>query len=177
MKKHFSRQFTFIALSLCAALLSGCNGSDFDIAPVSGKVTLNGEPLSDVTVAFYPKGDANNPNPGPYSEAYTDGSGNYTLKTRYGNPGAVVATHRVVIGYDDSDDGDSDGPNEAIEEAKAELEEAKADGGDAAAASARLKELIAKSKARKKIPKGGKREFVVPSGGTSTADFELGKAE
>jgi hypothetical protein len=75
--------------------LGGCGGSDYDLAPVSGKVMLNGEPLADATVLFSPT--AQSGDPGPPSWGRTDAQGNFTLKTRDGERGAVIGEHRVSI--------------------------------------------------------------------------------
>ncbi len=77
-------------------LLAGCGGPH-NLARVSGRVTLNGKPLSGAAVVFQPVA-ADNLNPGPGSGGFTDADGRYTLtltgtKTR----GAVVGKHKVRI--------------------------------------------------------------------------------
>jgi hypothetical protein len=84
-----------LVLSLLAA---GC-GPSYKLAPVSGRVTLDGDPVPNVLVTFEPLAvKAFNPNPGPNSSGVTDADGRYTLRTIDADkPGAVVARHRVLI--------------------------------------------------------------------------------
>ena len=72
--------------------------SAYDVAPVSGKVTVDGEPIADLTVSFEPIGSADNPNPGFGSMGKTDAQGAYSLKTvPDADSGAIVGEHRVRI--------------------------------------------------------------------------------
>ena len=85
---------TFVAL----ALASGCRDADFPVAPVEGKVTLNGEPLADAHVSFRPVLEQNQVEAGPGSVAVTNEQGEFKL--RLIDPeqfGAVVGRHRVAI--------------------------------------------------------------------------------
>ncbi len=79
--------------------MAGCGGESFDLAPVAGQVTLDGEPLPDALVTFQPiaqPGQRETPGPGSYG--HTDSQGRYTLKTvGEDRPGAVVGPHRVFI--------------------------------------------------------------------------------
>lgn len=164
-------------LMLMAAILlttAGCpSGESFPLANVSGTVTHNGEPMPGVMVTFYPRGSADNPNSGPYSEGVTDASGKYSLTTRYGNPGAVVGTHRVEFSYDDIDEEAMDAGDEAAAEAADE-------GGEVDSATvSEAEEMKKKMASRKPIPKNygeeSEVEFTVPAEGTSSADFDLAK--
>ena len=80
-------------------LAVGCGGGGgFQVAPVSGTVTMDEKPLPHVYVNFQPVGSRDNPNPGPGSYAVTDDKGRYTLKlVEGGKPGAVVGQHKVSI--------------------------------------------------------------------------------
>ena len=86
------RLLPLIAVFLCAI---GCNNREYDLAPVSGKVTFNGAPLVGARVTFQPAGGVENPGPGSIGD--TDAQGNYALKTIHNEPGAVVGHHRVAI--------------------------------------------------------------------------------
>lgn len=97
------RRWPFVrALAMClllVALASGCGrGRDHDLALVSGRVTLHGEPMASVNVTFQPLaatgsgGDA-----GLGSYALTDSDGRFQMKTVDGRPGAVVGKHRVWL--------------------------------------------------------------------------------
>ncbi len=74
----------------------GC-GSGYRLAPVSGTVTLNGQPLAGADVHFQPIGSKDNPNPGPGSHGKTDAQGRYSLRVDERQAGAVVGKHRVMI--------------------------------------------------------------------------------
>ena len=77
-------------------LAAGCGGPR--VAPVSGRVTLDGKPAAGVHVSFQPIATAGDKNPGGGSYAITDDDGRFTLRLVEGNrPGAVVGKHRVEI--------------------------------------------------------------------------------
>ncbi len=79
---------------LCGA---GCGGDSYTVVPVSGKVTLDGQPLADADVTFQPKATTNL-NPGPGSYGKTNARGEYTLTVvGQSRGGAVVGTHSVSI--------------------------------------------------------------------------------
>jgi hypothetical protein len=83
-------------VALAMAGLIGCAGG-YQVAAVSGQVTLNGHPLPGVQVTFQPVG-AGGEDPGPGSSGITDNEGRYTLKLlTTQKPGAVVGKHRVMI--------------------------------------------------------------------------------
>jgi len=70
----------------------------YKVAPVSGRVTLDGEPLFKAHVHFAPIGSRDNLAPGPTSQGETDSNGRYTLTLDSNrSPGAVVGKHKVYI--------------------------------------------------------------------------------
>lgn len=77
------RWLGLLGLSLIGAL--GCGGSS-DLVPVSGQVTLDGEPLPDVQVLFYQRGG------GPETNfiGQTDGEGRFTLTTIRGESAGIA---------------------------------------------------------------------------------------
>jgi hypothetical protein len=84
---------------LVACLLPcGCGGPGYKLAPVSGRVTLNGKPLAAVQVSFQPSQEGKS-EPGPGSFGATDADGRYSLKTVTEPPadGAVVGRHVVTF--------------------------------------------------------------------------------
>ena len=85
-----------LSVALLAILAAGCGGNNlkYETARVSGRVTLNGEPLPMATVRFMPIED---PDAGISSAAKTDDQGNYSLYTLMGDRGACVGTNRVSI--------------------------------------------------------------------------------
>jgi len=84
-----------IPVSFLIAGLAGCGSSDYELASVSGKVTLNGEPLPDALVNFEPTSEKSFTGPG--SHGLTDAQGQSTLTTVEGSNGAVVGSHVVRI--------------------------------------------------------------------------------
>lgn len=86
-----------VVLALTAIALAGCGSEGFEVVPVSGTVTLDGQPLAGASVSFQPTGSAATPGPG--STAVTDAGGRYVLKTAETaqRTGAVVGNHVVRI--------------------------------------------------------------------------------
>jgi hypothetical protein len=86
-------------MTLCLLLLSAAGCDSPDVVPVSGRVTLNGQPLAGACVTLQPTGLA----PGERPEAAgsvgrTDADGRFTL--RLIDPeqdGALVGVHVVTI--------------------------------------------------------------------------------
>jgi hypothetical protein len=135
---------------LAPLALLGC-GAPYQVAPVSGKVTLDGKPLPKVVVTFAPVGTPANRNPGPTAAAVTDAEGRYTLRLDPGKPGAVVGKCRVYV---------------------TTTLEGRARGGDPPDAPGPFRPA-----AKEPIPEKYNRKtellFDVPAGGTDRADFEL----
>lgn len=79
-----------VALLACALLTAfvGCGG--YNVAPVTGTVTFEGEPLADARVSFHPE-------KGRPSHATTDAQGHYELYYSETVKGAEVGEHRVKI--------------------------------------------------------------------------------
>jgi hypothetical protein len=131
---------------LIVVVLGGCGG-DGKIAPVSGVVTLNGQPVADIAVSFQPIAGEGSNSPGPAAFGVTGPDGRYTAKimgeeTR----GASVGKNQVrfsahAVPSDTSDEG------------------------------------LNKMKSTVKIParywSESQLELDVPAGGTTSADFEL----
>jgi hypothetical protein len=144
------RRGFFVLPALLA--LCGC-GSTYKLAPVSGKVTMDGKPLPKVVVTFAPMGTKENMDVGPTASAVTDAGGQYALKLDAGKPGAVVGKCRVYI-------------NTTLEE------RSKGGGGDEPDAPGPFRRM-----AREKIPAKYSRQtelvFDVPAGGTDQANFDL----
>jgi hypothetical protein len=88
-----------LVLTVVAAWVAGCGGPGYRIAPVSGRVTLDGKPLAQATVQFYPVGPQSNVSPGPPSSGVTDDDGRFTLVLSDGTAkkGAVVGKHKVIV--------------------------------------------------------------------------------
>ena len=86
------------AACLGIALLVGCGGSStYELAGVSGVVTLDGNPVPYTRVTFQPRSSGDPMEAGPSSVAECDDTGRFVLKTIPGDEGAVVGTHTVRI--------------------------------------------------------------------------------
>lgn len=88
-----------IVVVLCLlAMAGGCGKAPYELAPVSGVVTLYGEPLANATVSFEPNGNNRDESiVGPGSVGTTDENGRYELRTFKQESGAVVGNHLVRI--------------------------------------------------------------------------------
>jgi len=75
---------------LLSLVCGGCGDQGPPLAPVTGTVTLVGQPLTGATVIFEPE-------QGKTSRAITDSAGRYDLVYLPGQPGAVVGSHTVRI--------------------------------------------------------------------------------
>ena len=85
-----------IILALPAFLSMGCGNTQ--VADVTGRITLDGQPLANAVVVFQPVPTGLEINSEPGSDATTDADGVFHLKVRRtGQDGAVVGQHRVMI--------------------------------------------------------------------------------
>jgi hypothetical protein len=83
-------RFELALLFLCF-YVSGCGQSGPQVAPVHGKVTLDGKPLRLADVNFQPEGGQRG------SSGRTDSDGHYELGYKRGQSGALVGNHTVRI--------------------------------------------------------------------------------
>ena len=85
--------FSFAAaVAVGCVALSGCGGdAGLNTAPVTGTVTLDGEPLEGAAVSFSPEGD------GHAAAGVTDASGEFVLTTETKGDGAVPGTYQVMV--------------------------------------------------------------------------------
>jgi hypothetical protein len=81
-----------------AILAAGC-GPGYGTAPVSGRITLDGQPLAGASVTFQPMAkDGISSTLGMGSYGATDAEGRYSLKLIESDaPGAAVGAHRVQV--------------------------------------------------------------------------------
>ena len=82
--------FAILLVLPCVALLMGCGPDYPDCVPVSGKVTFEGEPVTQGTITFYPDGGR-----AAMGEIQPDGT--YVLTTFEPGDGAVPGRHTVTI--------------------------------------------------------------------------------
>ncbi|MBC7352006.1 MAG: carboxypeptidase regulatory-like domain-containing protein [Thermogutta sp.] len=71
-------------------LVAGCGSKGPRLAPVKGKVTLDGQPLANAIVTFTPVAG------GPASTGVTNSNGEYELACQLGR-GAVVGQHKISV--------------------------------------------------------------------------------
>jgi hypothetical protein len=79
-----------------AAAAGGCQGGQkWTLVPVEGTVSRNGRPLANVEVVFLADSAAGTQ--GPRASGTTDQAGRYRLRTDYGEDGAALGQHRVIL--------------------------------------------------------------------------------
>jgi len=77
---------------LFVLLLAGCGKSGVDLALVSGRVTLDGQPMYGARLMFQPEASGSSPSYGT-----TDREGRYELGYKRGQKGARIGWHTVRI--------------------------------------------------------------------------------
>ncbi len=80
---------------LGTAALSGCGKDPFPTAPVQGKVTYQGQPVTGGTVTLRPIGGGGAANLGKPASGNVQPDGSFVLGTRGPTDGAVVGKHEV----------------------------------------------------------------------------------
>jgi hypothetical protein len=83
-------------IAVFSSMLCGCNG---DIVPVSGTVTLDGEPLAGAVINFQPiRNSSAEPPTATGSVGHTNAQGQYVLRlVDPDRSGALVGEHTVTI--------------------------------------------------------------------------------
>src|SRR3954470_1390534 len=79
----------FLVVLLAGAV--GCNNGGPQIAPVHGRVTLDGRPLENADITFQPDGAQRS------SVGRTDSQGHYELAYKRGQMGAIVGPNTVRV--------------------------------------------------------------------------------
>jgi hypothetical protein len=78
-------------------LLTGCGDARYELAPVHGRVTVNGTPLEQGKVLFTPIAKGESPRAGYVAVGVIDSKGAYRLTTYDPDDGAVVGDHWAVV--------------------------------------------------------------------------------
>jgi hypothetical protein len=129
-------------VSVLLLLPVGCGKSNY--APVSGRITVNGQPLANAAVLFSPVPAQGSSSAGLGSGATTDSDGRYTLLiTGTTTKGAVIGKHKVQVTLIDDRDSADDSPH-------------------------KFKQLPPKYSGKNTV-----LEYDVPPGGSTSADFDL----
>jgi hypothetical protein len=76
---------------LCIAFAGGCGSKYPETAPVEGKITAGGAPVTTGRISFYPTSGAR------LSSGEIQPDGSYSLTTFKPNDGALLGSHRVTI--------------------------------------------------------------------------------
>jgi hypothetical protein len=92
----FLRVFVAVVVAVVTLFVAGCGKNPHRLAPVSGRVTMDGHPLASAVVAFLPDTKPG-AKPSPTSRGETDKDGRYTLTSSEDKAGAVVGTSKVRI--------------------------------------------------------------------------------
>jgi hypothetical protein len=92
--RTFCSTWVLRVLGLFVLVLSGCGDGLGKLYPVSGTVTLDGEPLKNAQISFVPDTDKGNKTPASAVGRVTNGS--YTLTTK-DSPGAPAGSYKVMI--------------------------------------------------------------------------------
>lgn len=87
---------TVLALLPVVFSVAGC-GSEYPMAPVRGRVTSQGEPVTGGQIMFAPLADGKTGSyPGKAAFGQVDKDGNFELSTNSDKDGAVIGPHEVT---------------------------------------------------------------------------------
>jgi hypothetical protein len=139
-------------LGFMVLFVLGCGGGGSKkLAPVSGRVTLDGKPLANAVVIFQPIAEKGSVEGGVSSKGTTNENGEFTLTAENGSTGAAVGQHRVSF---------------------SSQSQGVADNSDARKRSG--PPMVDKIPRKYDWPEGKEaKSFDVPSGGTDKANFDL----
>jgi hypothetical protein len=88
----------YVSTMILAVLMpTGCSRSPYELAPVSGTVRIDGQPLSTGKVMFAPVGDADSVDAGKPAIGCLRPDGTFELSTYKEGDGAVVGSHWITI--------------------------------------------------------------------------------
>lgn len=146
---------------LCGLVaLVGC-GDGLNVAPVSGVVTLDDQPLGGASITTQPIGQGTR-TPGPGSFATTDAQGHFELElVKPARKGAIVGQHRVMISQPTGDSA-RQGPQKSADGSYEFWTDAPRSRQQMAAAAAWPTEFT-----------NGSQTLDVPAGGTDQARIDL----
>lgn len=88
--------FAMFMLAMIVAT-TGCGKAPYDLAPVRGKVTLDGKPLTQAKVMFAPRAQGQSHKAGKPAFGVLQPDGTFVLGTYEPEDGAVVGDHWVTV--------------------------------------------------------------------------------
>jgi hypothetical protein len=90
---RLGRRGAVVLFWVAGVWLPGCGPGDNlpECAPVSGKLTIGGEPLASAMITFHPE------KPGNSGQAASEPDGTYVLNTYGTHDGAIVGKHTVTV--------------------------------------------------------------------------------
>lgn len=157
------RTHCWLVMILLGCCLVGC-GSEY--SSVSGTITFDGEPVSNILVVFSPQANDETNNPGPVSTATSDENGNFSLRTRDGQNGAAKGIHKVGFRW-------ADIHHSSLASLQREYQQVRKDFPEEAKQLLdKINDVKAKLSSRVQLPENLEAEFEVVDG-TSDANFEL----
>lgn len=98
---HIQPLFRVMSLMAIFAMIPGCGPDYPETIPVSGTVTLDGQPVAGAAVVFTPE-------EGQKATGTTDASGRFELSSFQLGDGAVPGRHRVTVAKTTVDSGDEE---------------------------------------------------------------------
>ena len=106
----------WLATAVVLAHCLGCDSSPYDVAPVRGNVSVDGNPMARATIMFSPvpasRGDE--APPGKSAVGVINDDGSYVLRTFGKKDGAIVGEHWVTLYRMKSPDADLPKPSKAM---------------------------------------------------------------
>jgi hypothetical protein len=99
-----------LAALVTGAASSGCSTSEFDLAPVAGRVTIDGQPFTQGKVMFAPIAVGESRQAGRPALGRLGPDGAFSLSTYEQDDGAVVGEHWVTVIYNEPKDPAQAGP-------------------------------------------------------------------
>jgi hypothetical protein len=99
-----------VGVAALLAAAGGCSSSEFDLAPVAGHVTIDGQPFAQGKVMFSPIATGESRQAGKPALGRLGSDGSFTLSTYEPNDGAIVGEHWVTVIYNKPTDGAAAAP-------------------------------------------------------------------
>jgi hypothetical protein len=108
--RRFYQGWLIAAAGLLLVASVGCEKPPFDVAPVHGKVTVDGKPLAQGRLMFTPVSKQGELEAGKPAYGRIQPDGSYVLYTYGDDDGAVVGEHGVTVINTDDTSKDANAP-------------------------------------------------------------------